>query len=106
MTERNVKYILGPEPYVPTLHVRIDKGGGKFLYCCILYLIIDGETREICHCDNCHDKGDHIHYSYSDGTSEQEGFDYQRISKVVEYFASNWENMLKRYLNPKRTNEK
>lgn len=93
MTERNIKYLIGGAPYFPTIHLKIDKGG-KFLYCITLYILRGAEAVQICHCDNCHTKGHHIHFFLNDGTEKQKIFNFESISKTIEYLKNNCEDLM------------
>lgn len=94
MTIKYLKYVIGDGEYYPTVDVKIEKGDNRFLYCIVLTILRGEETVELCHIDNCHDKGDHIHYPNKDGTFRQEAFDYQGIDKTILYLQSNWKKIM------------
>lgn len=94
MTERHVKYILAAEPYFPTLHLKVDKGNSSFLYCITLYILRDYNLVELCHCDNYHEKGSHIHIPNGDGSFKQIPYEFKSIGETIEYFKNNWERYL------------
>lgn len=93
MTERNIKYLLEGPPYYPTVHVKVDKGG-KFLYCLSLVIIQRGTVVEICHCDNYHGKGSHMHFFDQLGEPKEKIFNFESISKTIEYFKNSWREYL------------
>lgn len=95
MTEKNIKVPLsGDYPY-PTLHIKIDKGNGKFIYCVALYILRGEGAVELCHCDNCHCKGDHIHFFDDSGEEQQKIFNFEGIDKTIEYFKNHWKEYYK-----------
>lgn len=96
MTEVINKFLIGNGDFFPTLHVKIDKDH-TFLYCIVLYILIDNQSIELCHCDNHHEKGHHIHFKKSDGTERQEKFEYKSIAHTIDYLQENWKKILEDY---------
>ena len=94
MTEKSMVYIIGDEPYFPKIHCKINKGDGKFLYCIILYILKGEEEIELCHCDNYHNKGNHIHYFKPNGKGEENSFDFKGIDKTIDYLKENWKKIM------------
>ena len=93
MTERNINYLLDGPPYYPNLHLKVDKGG-KFLYCFTLCILKKGKLMELCSCDNYHEKGNHMHFFDPSGELKEKVFNFESISKTIEYFKNNWKDYL------------
>lgn len=91
MTEKILHIPLEGEPYYPKLVVKIDKTK-EFKYSISLCILKEGDTIMLCHCDNYHGKGDHIHFCYSNGKKE-EPFKFKGFDQTIEYFKNNWEEI-------------
>jgi len=98
MTEVNNKCLIGNGDFFPILHIKIDKSD-TFLYCVALYILLDGISVEICRCDNSHNKGNHIHYHKPNCEGEETPFDFKGIGNTIDYFQSNWKNLMEKYKN-------
>ena len=98
MVEVVNKCLIGNGEFFPTIHIKIDKND-SFLYCLALYILLDGKSIELCHCDNFHNKGHHIHYKKFNGTEKEESFNFESIGKTIDYFQENWTGLMERYKN-------
>lgn len=98
MTEKIFRCPIGNEDYYPVIHVKVDKEE-TFLYSASLCILLDGESVEICRCDNSHEKGHHIHYCKKNGTEYEEPFKFESIGKTIDFLQSNWKLLLGKYQN-------
>ena len=100
MAVKEFTIIIGNEIYFPKINVKIDKGGGRFLYCASLYILEDEETKQLCKIDNYHEKGNHIHYYKKDGNEgRQESFNFESIGKTIDFLILNWKKIMEERKN-------
>lgn len=98
MTERYFTCVIGNGEFFPTLHIKVDKND-SFLYCITLKIILDDESVEICHCDNSHEKGHHIHHKKANGEEQEYPFEFKGFRETIDYFQNNWKELMEKYKN-------
>jgi hypothetical protein len=95
MSIKEFTIVIDSEYPIPKIFVKIEKGNGSFLYCVVLYILEGEETKEICHYDNYHHKGDHCHFLNKDGEEiKQEKFKYESVGKIIEDLSADWKNIM------------
>lgn len=100
MAFKEITFLIGNGEFFPTLYVKIDKQNTTFLYCVVLYILVDGETKEVCHYDNYHGKGHHIHYLKLNGEEDkQEKSELESIGNIIDYLNSNWKTLKEQMKN-------
>lgn len=94
MTVREFTYLIGNGEYFPKIYAKVDKENNKFLYCIVLYILEGEETKELCHCDNYHNKGHHIHYKKFNGDEKQSKFEFKSIGKTMDFLIKDWRKIM------------
>ena len=95
---KEVTFLIGMRPHFPTITRKLWKENKEFKYCIILTVLYNRKHREVCHIDNQHDKGDHIHIMDKDGKEERSDlFDFNSIYSTEEYLSNNFMKLIREW---------